>query len=398
MTNNSFSWDDLAPETRAIHADKYVDETTSLAPPIFQTSTFASHSAEEFMEMATEPQHPRFYARYGNPTHEHVQAVIAALEGGEKALLTGSGMGAMTTMAFALLEAGAHVVAQKVHYGGTIGLFEKLMAKYGVETTFVDQTDVGAFEAAIRPNTKLIVVETPTNPLMLLTDLKAIAALAKAHSIVTIADNTFATPVNQRPLDYGIDLVYHSATKYLGGHHDLIAGVIVGSGELIERVWRTSLTVGAALNAFDSWLLLRGLRTLQLRVEKHNANALQIARRLADHPAIKAVYYPGLEDHPQYELAKTQMSGFTGMLSFELHGGYAAAEQFLAKLHLIDCAASLGGIHTLAVQPAAMLAGTLTEAQFMERGVPPSLIRLSVGLEHPDDLLRDMFQALDQIG
>ncbi len=398
MTTDAFSWEDLAPETRAIHADKYVGETASLAPPIFQTSTFVSHSAEEFMEMATEPQHPRFYARYGNPTHEHVQAVIAALEGGEKALLTGSGMGAMSTMAFALLEAGAHVVAQKVHYGGTIGLFEKLMSKYGVETTFVDQTDVGAFEAAIRPNTKLIMVETPTNPLMLLTDIQAVAALAKTRGIVTIADNTFATPINQRPLDYGIDLVYHSATKYLGGHHDLIAGVIVGSAEMIERVWRTSLTIGAALNAFDSWLLLRGLRTLRLRVEKHNENALIIARALAGHPKVKTVYYPGLEDHPQYELAKAQMAGFTGMLSFELHGGYAVAGEFLSKLQLIDCAASLGGIHTIAVQPAAMLAATLTEEQFLERGVPPNLIRLSVGIEHPDDLQRDLFQALDQIG
>ena len=288
-------------------------------------------------------------------------------------------------------------MAQQVHYGGTIGLLEKLMPKFGVETTFVDQTDVTAFESALRPNTRLMIVETPTNPLMLLTDLSAIAKLAKAHGIVTVADNTFATPINQRPLDFGIDLVFHSATKYLGGHHDLIAGVIAGSAERIEQLWRTSLTVGAALNAFDSWLLLRGLRTLRLRVEKHNQNAQIIAQALAEHPKIKAVYYPGLKNHPQYALACQQMSGFTGMLSFEVEGGYAAAENFISNLHLVERAASLGGIHTLAVQPAAMLAGVLTEEQFKERGVAASLIRMSVGLESADDLLNDILKALDQI-
>lgn len=389
--------DDLAPETRAIHADKHLNETTSLAPPIYQTSTFVAHSADEFAEMATAPQHPRFYARYGNPTHAQTQAVIAALEGAEGALLTGSGMGAMTTIAFSLLESGAHVVAQQVHYGGTIGLFEKLMPKFGVETTYVDQTDPDAFAAAIRPNTRLILVETPTNPLMLLTDLRAIAALGKQHGIITVADNTFATPINQRPLDFGIDLVFHSATKYLGGHHDLIAGVLAGPAALIERLWRTSLTVGASLNAFDSWLLLRGLRTLELRVKRHNDNALTIARALEGHPALKAVYYPGLESHPQHALAQAQMSGFTGMLSLELCGGYAAAERFISGLTLVERAASLGGVHTLIVHHTSMLASVLTEEQFAQRGILPGLVRLSVGLEHPQDILNDIRAALDAV-
>jgi cystathionine beta-lyase/cystathionine gamma-synthase len=391
-------WDDLAPETLAIHADKYLNETTSLAPPIYQTSTFVSRSAEEFTEMANEAQHPRFYARYGTPTHAQTQAVIAALEGAEAALLTSSGMGAITTLTLSLLEAGTHVVAQKVHYGGIIGLLEKLLAKFGVGVTFVDQTVPDAFAAAIQPTTRLIVVETPTNPLMLITDLRAIAALGKARGIVTVADNTFATPINQRPLDYGIDLVFHSATKYLGGHHDLLAGAIAGSKERIEQIWRTSLTVGAALSALDSWLLLRGLRTLRLRVEQHNKNALTIAQALSTNLKIKAVYYPGLENHPQHTLACAQMSGFTGMLSFELVGDYAKTERFMAGLRLVEQAASLGGVHTLAVQPAAMLSATLTEAQFIERGIPPSLVRLSVGLESPDDILRDISDALDQAG
>jgi cystathionine beta-lyase/cystathionine gamma-synthase len=388
------SIDDFALETRAIHADEPLNETTSLAPPIYQTSTFVAHSPDEFTEMANEPQHPRFYARYGTPTHAQTQAVIAALEGADNALLTGSGMGAVTTLALSLLEAGAHVIAQKIHYGGTIGLFEKLLPRFGVETTFVDQTDPAAFADAIKPNTRLIVVETPTNPLMLLTDLRAIAALGREHGIVTVADNTFATPINQRPLELGIDLVLHSATKYLGGHHDLIAGVIAGRADQIESLWRTSLVVGATLNAFDSWLLLRGLRTLNLRVERHNQTALTIAKLLADHPRVSAVYYPGLDSHPQHALACAQMSGFTGMLSFELDGDFAAAERFLSSLRLVQRAASLGGTHTLAVQPAAMLAASLTEDEFRARGVPPSLIRLSVGLENVRDITDDLLRAL----
>jgi cystathionine beta-lyase/cystathionine gamma-synthase len=391
-------WDDLAPETLAIHADKYLNDSTSLAPPIYQTSTFVAHSAEEFTEMANEPHHPRFYARYGTPSHAQTQAVLAALEGAEAALLTGSGMGAITTLTLSLLEAGAHVVAQKVHYGGIIGLLEKLLAKFGVTVTFVDQTDPDAFAVAIQPNTRLIIVETPTNPMMLITDLRAIAALGKKHGIVTVADNTFATPINQRPLDFGIDLVFHSATKYLGGHHDLLAGAIAGRKDQIEKIWRTSLTVGAALNALDSWLLLRGLRTLRLRVEKHNQNALAVAHALSTNPKIKAVYYPGLENHPQHVLACAQMSGFTGMLSFELDADYAKTERFMAGLRLVAQAASLGGVHSIAVQPAAMLAASFTEAQFIERGIPPSLVRLSVGLESPDDIVRDLFNALEKSG
>ncbi len=389
--------DDLAPETRAIHADKEHNETTSLAPPIYQTSTFVARDADEFAQMATQPQHPRFYTRYGNPNHAQAGAVLAALEGAEAALLTGSGMGATSAILMALAGAGAHIVAQRVHYGGTIGVLDKVLPRFGVETTFVDQTDPDAFAAAIRPETCLILTETPTNPLMLLTDLRAVAALGREHGIITACDNTFATPINQRPLELGIDLVYHSATKYLGGHHDLVAGAVAGSADLIERIWRVSIALGVTLNAFESWLLLRGMRTLGLRVRQHNENALAVARALADHPAVRTVYYPGLPDHPQHALARAQMDGFTGMLSFELAGDYAATERFLAALQLVERAASLGGIHTLIVHPAAMLAAVLTEEQFAERGVPPSLVRLSVGLEAADDIIRDLRAALDAV-
>ncbi len=382
--------------TIGIHADKGLNETSALAAPIYQTSTYVASTAQEFVEMASQPLHPRFYARYGNPNNAQVQQVIAELEGAERALLMGSGMGAMTTTVMALVEAGDHVVAQNIHYAGTIGLLEKLLAKFGVTATFVDQTDINAFAAAIQPNTKLIIVETPTNPAMILTDLKKVADLAQSHGILTLADNTFATPINQRPLDLGIDLVLHSATKYMGGHHDLIAGAVTGSNDLIERIWQTSITIGATLNAFSSWLLLRGLRTLHLRVEKHNQNAMAVAQALYAHPKVKSVYYPGLESHPQHALAQAQMAGFTGMLSFELNGNYQMTDDFISNLQLIGRAASLGGVHSIIVHPAAMLAAVLTEEQFIERGILPSLVRLSVGLEHAETIINDIYGALQK--
>lgn len=383
--------------TVSIHADKALNETSSLAPPIYQTSTHVGKTAEEFAQMATEPLHPRFYARYGNPNHAQVQQVIAELEGAEQALLLGSGMGAMSTAVIALVEAGDHVIAQKVHYAGTLALLEQVLAKFGVSTTFVDQTETVAFAAAIQSNTKLIITETPTNPAMTLTDLKAVAALAQSREIITITDNTFATPINQRPLEFGIDLVLHSATKYMGGHHDLIAGAVVGTADMIERIWRTSLPLGASLNGFDSWLLLRGLRTLPLRMERHNQNGLVVAQALQDHAKVKTVYYPGLSSHPQYALATSQLNGFGGMLSFELEGDFATTDRFMATLKMIDRAASLGGTHTLIVHPAAMLGAVLTEEQFIERGVQPSLVRLSVGLEDAQDIIDDLYQALAQV-
>ncbi|MEM7539257.1 MAG: aminotransferase class I/II-fold pyridoxal phosphate-dependent enzyme, partial [Chloroflexota bacterium] len=394
-TQNNFTQTDFS--TTSIHADKAHNETTSLTAPIYQTSTFVGESADEFSQMATEPLHPRFYARYGNPNHAQVQAVIAELEGAENALLLGSGMGAMSTTVMSLVEVGAHVIAQKVHYAGTLALLEKVLAKFGVETTFVDQTETSAFGDAIQSNTKLIIVETPTNPAMTLTDLRAVSDLAKANNILTIADNTFATPINQRPLDLGIDLVMHSATKYMGGHHDLIAGVVAGSQTHIEQIWQTSLAIGASLNGFDSWLLLRGLRTMPLRVRQHNENAMLVADALARHPKVKTVYYPGLESHPQHALAKTQMTGFGGMLSFELDGDFAMTDRLLSNLQLIPRAASLGGVCTLIVHPAAMLGAVLTEEQFIERGVQPALVRLSVGLEDASAIITDIETALEAV-
>ena len=384
-------------QTKCVHASREFNRTSAINPPIWQTSTFRAKSSEHFAALAKSVKPPDYYSRYGNPTHEQVEAVMATLEGGEAAMVTASGMGAISTSVMSLLERGDHVVAQRNLYAGTAALLEDVLPRWGIECTFVDQTNAERWAEALRPNTKLIYAETPANPLMSLTDLQAVAALGKTRGITTIVDNTFATPINQRPLQYGIDVVVHSGTKYLGGHSDVTAGVIIGSPAFIERAWRFHIVMGAALSPFDAWLLLRGLRTLGLRVERHNQNAMMLARFFESHPKIERVNYPGLESHPQYELAREQMSGFTGMMSVELRGGYETAERFIASLKLGSYAASLGGFETLLVHPAAMWGDTLTDAQRRAMKVGENLVRISVGLEDDRDLTDDFSQALDQV-
>jgi methionine-gamma-lyase len=394
------STDDLKGEgfqTRAIHAGKGENRTHAVTPPIWQTTTFSADSSEHFAEIATAVRPAEFYTRYGNPTHKEVEATVATLEGGETALLTSSGMGAIFTALISSLRAGDHVVAQTNHYAGAMTLFEELPERFRIEVTIVDQTQAGAFEEAVRPNTRVIYAESPTNPLMQITDLRAVAELGKSRGITTVVDNTFATPVNQRPLEFGFDAVIHSATKYLGGHSDVTAGVIISNREFVERAWHFSLLAGSILSPFDGWLLLRGLRTLGLRVERHNSNALALARFLEGRPEVERVHYPGLESHPQHELASTQMSGFTGMLSAELRGGFEAAERFISALRLATNAASLGGHETLIVHPAAMWRGYMTAEQLRARGLSDGLVRVSVGVEDEKDLLEDFERSLEGI-
>lgn len=388
---------DWALASLVIHADAAFAEDSAIAPPIHQTSTFRAGSAADFAEMATQPRHARYYTRYGNPTLARVEKVIATLEGAESALVTGSGMGAITTTILALVQSGDHIIAQRNHYMGTTKLLTEVLPRFGVTATLVDQTDVGAFAAALRSETKLIVVETPSNPTMQLTDLQAIAALAQPRGILTFCDNTFASPYNQRPLAHGIDLVMHSATKYLGGHHDLSAGVVVGTQALLEKIWNAHMVVGAVLGPIDGWLLLRGLRTFAVRVKQQNQTALAIAQFLENQPAIEQVYYPGLTSHPQHELAQRQMVGFGGVLSFAVKGGYRATQRFISALKLPTQAVSLGGYESLVVHAAAMWEGTLGEAGLVEAGIQPNLVRFSVGLEDERDLLADLQRALAQV-
>jgi cystathionine gamma-lyase len=386
--------EDMGLQTRVIHESNKLNETHGVTAPIWQTSTFKADSPEHLAALGIEKHPGEFYTRYGNPTHKQIEAVVAALEGGEAALVTSSGMGAIFPAAMSLLQSGDHVVAQHNHYAGTTKLFRDLLPRWGIERTFVDQTKTEEFAAAIRPNTKLIYIESPVNPLLHLTDLRAIAGLAKSHGITTIIDNTFATPVNQQPLKLGIDVVVHSATKYLGGHHDLSAGVIVASNSFIEQVWEFAIVTGAVLSPFDGWLLLRGMKTLGLRVERQNQNALALAQFLESHPKVERVNYPGLETHPQHALARRQMSGFTGMMSVVLKGDYGVAEKFIGALKLAKCAVSLGGVETLVAPVAAMWGHQHSPEQRRAAGIADTLVRISVGIEDERDLLADFAQAL----
>ncbi len=385
----------LHDETRVLHADAaWGERDASVTAPIHYSATFKARDADDFAGMATTARHSGFYTRYGNPTHERVCAVLADLEGTETALLTASGMGAISTTVLALVSAGDHVIAQSRHYMSTSKLFEEVLPRFGVEVSIVEQADVQAFEQALRPNTRLLMLESPVNPTLVLTDLEAVARLARARGVLTVADNTFASPLNQKPHALGIDIVVHSATKYLGGHHDITAGAVCCSCNLAEKVWRMHITLGAVLSPMDAWLLLRGLRTLPLRIERINANALALAEWLQAQPQIERVYYPGLPSHPQHALARRQMTGYGAVIAFALRGGYEQTSRFVAALELATHAVSLGGVESLVVHTAAMWAGTMNEAQMRSAGIAPNFVRLSVGLEHVEDLKRDFGAAL----
>ena len=383
--------------TVAIHADDDVRPSHAVAPPIYQTATFSADDAERFAHAAVETRGQDFYTRFGNPNHAQVAAVVAELEHTEAAMVTASGMAALTTTVLALVSAGDHVIGQKSTYGGTGSVLMNLLPRFGVSTTQVDQTDPQAFERALTPQTRLILVESPSNPLLQITDLRAVAELGRAHDVLTLADNTFATPLNQRPADFGIDLVWHSATKYLNGHSDVSAGVIAGSAEHLDEIWDVASLIGAVLGPIDAWLLLRGLRTLPLRMPRHNANGLALAGALNEHPAVSRVHYPGLTNHPQHALATSQMGGFGGVLGIELAGGYEAADEFIGRLRYARRSASLGGAETLAVHPFSMWRPMLSDDQIIQSGVPVGLVRLAAGTEDTADLVDDVIAAADAV-
>jgi methionine-gamma-lyase len=383
--------------TVAIHADDDVRPSHAVAPPIYQTAAFSADDADQFARAAVEPRGQDFYTRFGNPNHAQVAAVVAELEHTEAAMVTASGMAALTTAVLALVSAGDHVIGQTSTYGGTGSVLMNLLPRFGVATTQVDQADPAAFERVLTPQTRLILVESPSNPLLQITDLAAVAELGRAHGALTLADNTFATPLNQRPADFGVDLVWHSATKYLNGHSDVSAGVIAGPAELLDKIWDVGSLIGAVLGPIDAWLLLRGLRTLPLRMPRHNANGLALAEALDDHPAVSRVHYPGLPNHPQHALAARQMSGFGGVLGIELAGGYEAADDFLGRLRYARRSASLGGAETLAVHPFSMWRPMLSDDQIAQSGVPVGLVRLAAGTEDTADLVADVIAAADAV-
>ncbi|MBE2200414.1 MAG: PLP-dependent transferase [Anaerolinea sp.] len=381
--------------TQLIHAGDAANPTTAVSAPIYQSATFRFDSPEAIAEAMTSEAHPLFYGRYATPNTQQVEATLAKLEGGEAALAVASGMAAVSQTLLTFLNAGDHLVAQKALYPTTYRLLNEMLPRLGITATFVDQTDVAAFAAAIQPNTKLIYTESPANPTLSLTDLTAVAGLARAHNLLTVTDNTFATPYNQRPLALGIDIVLHSATKYLAGHSDVVAGVIVSSQERISRLWRDFLLLGGVLHPMEAWLLERGLKTFAVRMRQHNENATAVAHFLHTHPAVRQVYYPGLPTHPQHHLAQQQMpGGYSGMVCFDLKGGRQAGYDLLQRVKLISLAVSLGGVHSLITHPASTISAVQSDAQMAASGVMPGLVRLSVGLEDAADLIADLEQAL----
>jgi cystathionine gamma-synthase/cystathionine gamma-lyase len=371
--------------TRAIHAGQEPDPSTgAIMTPIYATSTYVQESPGK---------HKGFdYSRSINPTRLAYEKCIADLESGTRGFAFASGLAAMSTT-LELIESGSHVVVSDDLYGGTFRLFDKVRRhSANLDFAYVDLTDASRFESAIKENTRMVWIETPSNPLLKIIDLEAIAKVAREHKIISVSDNTFATPWIQRPIEFGFDIVVHSATKYLNGHSDLIGGVaVVGdTKELADRMWFLQNSVGAIAGAFDSFLVLRSLKTLALRMERHCANALELARWLEEQPQVESVSYPGLKSHPQHDLARTQMRGFGGMVTIVLKTDLEGTRRFLENTHLFALAESLGGVESLINHPALMTHASVPKEKREELGVTDSLVRLSVGVEDLRDLIDDL--------
>ena len=380
------------PETAAVRgASDLHKKNAPLSTPIYQTSTFEVTDNDQQLA-ATHTD--MFYTRYGNPTHTVVQEAIAELEHTDRALLFPSGMSAVTTTLLALLKSGDHIVAQRDIYGGVTKFLTQWLPKLGIETTLVDTTDCEQHQRAIRPNTKLLYLESPTNPTLRIVDLKKAVGVARAHSLISMIDSTFATPINCRPAEYGIDLVMHSGTKYFAGHSDLICGILAGRGDLLETVHATRTTLGCNMDPHAAYLLLRGMRTLAVRVERQNASALKVAQYLAGHSKVRRVHYPFLNGHEQQALAKQQMVGGGGVLSFEVDGTGEDARRFSEALELFTLAPSLGGVDSLVTLPVVTSHAMIRAEEREKMGVTEQMVRISVGIENVDDLIADLGQAL----
>ena len=386
----------LGPSTLAVHGGEPRPKPAhALATPIVQTATFTFANTQELKDHFDGKIERVEYGRYGNPTQKIAEAKLAALEGAADCLLFASGMGAMTTALFAMLSRGTHVVVTDDSYRRTRQFLNQTLNRYGIEVSTVQAGDYEALEDAIRPTTRVLVSESPTNPYNRILDLERFAAIGRRHRVKTIIDATFATPYNVRPLEWGVDLVMHSATKYLGGHNDLLAGAVLASRELVGAVRGLQGITGATVDPFAAYLLVRGLKTFALRMERHNANAQALAEFLLNHPRIAAVHYAGLTSHPEHDIAKKQMRGFGGIVSFEVRGDLDAASRVVDACTIPHIAASLGGVESLIEQPAIMSFYELSSDERLEIGIKDNLIRFAVGIEDADDLIADLAQALD---
>jgi len=382
-------------ETKAVRGGAHLDKKNGpLGTPIYQTSTFEVADNDEQLRVTPTD---RFYTRYGNPTNTVAEETVAQLEAVDAALTFASGMGAITTTILALLKSGDHIVAQRDIYGGATKFFTQWLPKMGIQTTLVDTTEYEQHARAIRPNTRLLYVESPTNPAVRVVDLRKVAELARQHKLISMIDGTFGTPINQRPAEFGIDLVMHSGTKYLAGHSDLICGVVAGRGDLIQKIHSTRTTLGNCMDPHASWMLIRGLKTLAVRVARQNENALRVAEFLSQHAKVRSVHYAFLKSHPEYAVARAQMSGGGGMVAFEVEGSGEDARRASESMRLFTLAPSLGGVESLVSIPVLTSHAMITAAEREKMGVTEQMIRLSVGIENADDLIADLEHALETV-
>jgi cystathionine beta-lyase/cystathionine gamma-synthase len=383
-----------ADATRAVHGGEWKQGLNApVTTPIVRTSNFNFASTAELKRFAEGKSKAYLYTRYGNPTLAVAEAKIADLENGEAGLVTASGMAAISSALLAVLKSGDEVIATRQLYGGSYRLFRDTLPRLGIRTHFVD-ADLAGVDALVSAKTRALYVESPTNPILRLVDLKKAVALARKHKLVSLIDSTFGSPVLQKPLDVGFDLVLHSATKYLGGHSDMVAGAVAGSRRWVERVRETMIHLGGSMDPDPGYLLIRGLKTLEVRVRRQCETAMAVARFLERHPKVARVHYPGLASHPDHRLARKQMRGFGGMLAFDMKGGLAAARRLCDRTRIFLLAASLGGVESLVVLPMYTSHFRMGTVELAAAGVQPGAVRVSVGLEDPADLLADLRQAL----
>ncbi|MGB9702514.1 MAG: trans-sulfuration enzyme family protein [Candidatus Kapaibacteriota bacterium] len=385
-------------DTQCVHAGARIDETGAVVTPIYQTSTFKFQNAEQGARLFKGEEKGFIYTRLGNPTIEAMEEALAVLEGGAKALGCASGMAAVHTLVAGVLQAGDHIISSESVYGATQTLFANVLPRFGITTTFVDTSDLEAINAALRPNTKMLYIETPANPTIVISDLDRIGKLAKSHNLIFAVDNTFMSPVLQRPFDFGADYVIHSMTKYLNGHADVVAGVIIVNEEKNYAPLRKMLNhFGGTIDPFNAFLVHRGLKTLKLRVMKAQENAQKIAEYLDQHPKIKEVMYPGLKSHPQYDIAQKQQKGPGAMISFQLKGGFDAGVKLMNNIEIFQLAVSLGGVESLIQHPASMTHAGMTKDARLSAKITDGLVRLSIGIEDIDDLLKALDKVLSSI-
>jgi cystathionine gamma-synthase len=386
------------PSTQAVHAgEPRTKAGNAIATPIMQTATYTFANTKEIADHFEGHIERDEYGRYGNPTQRVAEQKLAALEGAEEGLLFASGMAAITTTLFAMLSKGAHVVVTDDAYRRTRQFLHQILRRYGVEVSTVPAGDYQRMEEAVRQSTRLIFSESPTNPYNRILDLERVAAIGRRHRVKTVIDATFATPVNQRPIEFGIDLVIHSGTKYLGGHNDLLAGAVLGRGELVRAIRELHGVTGAVPDPFAAYLLIRGIKTLALRVARQNENAQRLAEFLEAHPKVERVHYPGLASHPEHAVAIRQMRGFGGVVSFEVRGDLDTASRLVDACRIPRIAPSLGGVESLIEQPALMSFYELTTEERLQVGIKDALVRYAVGVEDGDDLIADLAQALERI-